>query len=413
MLGPNLLSAALTFRYRKRYLNPTLVNADNKFALNMLLYIGGVLFGSNIGVDIGSSSIKAVQCGDGRSRKNIVKAGEVELPRDTVVAGEIRDVQTVSDVLRILWKENKFHGKTVTFGVAGLQTLVRQVELPWEPEDIFREALPLRVSKDLPVDPSEMVLDFHPLNERDVRGVLQQQSLVVGALNSSTENAASAILGAKMRSRRADYSPFALIRASTYCDPDFVETPGAPEAGEERPCQVVVDVGAQVTNVIIHDSGRPLFVRTVNAGSDSVTRALADQLQVSFAAAEYLKREIGLGQVVPTSLNQELFNELPNEAEKVAQQVINAMAGSLVQVSRESVEYYLSATRSVSTITRIFLAGGGVLLPGYLERISSELQAPAMFLNAIEQHASARVKNNPVVIDPKYSTAYGLAVKVK
>lgn len=370
------------------------------------------MFESNIGLDIGSAYVRAVQVGSGRNQLKITEAAEISLPKGAVVFGEIRNAEMVADALRLLWKQNKFRGRTVTFGIEGQQTMVRQLELPWEPPAIFREALPLRVTGDLPVDPSEMVLDYYPLGERVRHNSLMEDALVVGTLAAAPENAELAISVAKLRARKADFSPFALIRAAHYCNNPGAPVPGAPENGQERPCQAIVDLGAQVTTVILHDHGRPLFVRSVNVGSEGVTRALAEQLQVRVDAAEYFKQRLGLGQVIETPLTPDLANEIPFAAEPVARQIINIMAGTLVQTVRDSIEYYLDATPTTTSVNLINITGGGVLLPGYPERLSAELRAPVQPLTPIAQYGTKGVAEQASALDPKFGTAFGLAVKV-
>lgn len=365
---------------------------------------------SHVGVDIGSHSIKALQVAGGREPR-IVRAGEVSLPPGTVVAGEVRDIDTVADALQVLWKQMGTMQRTVTFGIAGPQTLIRQVELPWEPYEVFRDALPLRLVKDLPVDPAEMVLNFHPLAERERGGVLMQHALVVGTLASASENAVQALTQAKLRAKRADYGPFALIRAACRLDPNWRGVPPQAEPGQERLAQAIVDVGAQVTTIVLHDGGRPLYVRTINAGSDSVTRALADQLSISTPAADLLKRRLGIGEVITGVNDLELSEEIAATAGPMAQLIVNAMAGSLVEVSRESVEYYLDAA-GMEAVSHIALTGGGTMLPGFLERISAELRAPAARLEPMRLHANARAVRAPECVDPKFATAYGLATGV-
>lgn len=364
---------------------------------------------TTIGVDIGSSSVKAVQVGRGNQ---IVRAGAVNLPAGTVTGGEIRDVQALSDALRLLWKQAGFSRRTAAFGVAGVQTLVRQVELPWEPPDVFRESLPLRVAKDMPVDPSEMVLDYYPLGVREVKGVWQQQALIVGTFTLASENAEHAFAGAKLRSSRADYTPFALIRASAHLNPEWKTVPGPPQPGQEQPCQAIVDVGADITTVTLHDQGRPLFVRTVAAGSSSVDRALADQFGVSAEAADLLKRRLGLGGVTERPGDEEAAAELPAGAEGRAQTIINAMAGSLVQVARESIEYYLNATPVEANLTLVQATGGGTLLPGYIERLAAELQTETAPLAPLTLKGSGRVKSDETLTDAQFGAAFGLATGV-
>lgn len=371
------------------------------------------MFQPNIGVDIGSTYVRAVQVGEKKKdRLNIMEAAEVALPHGAVVAGEIINMDLVTEAVKFMWDQYGFKGKTVTFGLAGNQTMVRQVDLPWEPPAIFRDALPLRVAKDLPVEPSEMVLDAYFLGERTIRNSLVERTLVVGALNASTENTERVLSTAKLKTKRADFSPFALIRAATYCSKSDEPIPGMPEPGIERPCQVIVDLGAHVTNVILHDNGRPLFVRSVANGSEAVTRALADQIGTSFDAAEYLKKKIGLGQTIPNPLDAEYEEELPAQAEAIAQQIAAVMTGIFVQTVRESVEYFLTATPSTSHVDSVTLTGGGTLLPGYAARVQTELRAPTSFLAPIKIFGGTDLANFSGTLDPKFGVAYGLAVKV-
>jgi len=362
---------------------------------------------SNIGVDIGSSSIKAVQCGAGRHRKKILRAAQMPLPERAVVAGEIRDIQAVSETLRALRKRGGFTGRTAVIGLSGSQTLVRQVDLPWEVKRTFRAALPLRLAHELPADSSEMVLDYYPLREHEQRGLLTQNALIVGAMNAASENAVAALRKARMHPRRADYSPFALIRADVACDDEWTHVPHLNDA-DDHPACVIIDIGAQMTTVIVHDDGRPQFIRAVPVGSFAVTQALADQLRLDIRVAEGLKKQLGLGAVAPAESRDD--NDAPDAVKRAGQQVINAMAGSLVQVARESVEYFFSATGHDAGTKRVTLTGGGALLPGLVDRVAAEMKAPAAPLRSLGDSSSVRMSDD--TLDPVYATAHGLAMKV-
>ena len=370
------------------------------------------MFGSTIGIDIGSNGVRAVQVSKSRGKKpRITRVAEIPLDRGIVVAGEVVKVDELSTAIRYLWKEGGFSSKTVIVGMAGQQTMVRQVDLPWEPAEEFRDSLPLRVSNDLPVDPDEMTLDFYPLAEFQRGPAIMQRALIVAAVNAGVENTADALTSAKLRITRADFSPFALIRAAVTVAGDGEPVPNAPEEGEERPCEVVVDVGSQMTIIAIHDHGRPLFVRVVSTGSESVTRALADHLQIRFDEAEMLKRILGdqaLGKPIDV---QALSLIVPPQAIPVSQQIVNVMAGSLAQVVRESVEYFLTAAADISHVERVVLSGGGALLPGYAERLASELRAPAQILSPLSILATGKAAKSKE-LDPRMNLALGLALEV-
>jgi type IV pilus assembly protein PilM len=50
--------------------------------------------------------------------------------------------------------------------------------------------------------------------------------------------------------------------------------------------QVLVDIGAGVTNIIVHQGGIPTFVRILVMGGDSLTMALTSGLSIEREEAE-------------------------------------------------------------------------------------------------------------------------------
>ena len=62
---------------------------------------GDAVFNSQVGLDIGSSHVRAVECVSNKKTRigKITKAAEVQLPRGAVAAGEIHDTEAVSPKL--------------------------------------------------------------------------------------------------------------------------------------------------------------------------------------------------------------------------------------------------------------------------------------------------------------------------
>lgn len=364
---------------------------------------------TSVGVDIGSSSIRAVEVQRRGKKVKIVNAAEVDLERGAVVAGEVRDPIAVADAMSLLWSEGGFKGKSVNIGFGGPQTLVRQLDLPWEESEMFREALPLRMAAELPINPSEMTMDFYPLSIYERGTMLMQRSLIVASINAVVENAADALVDCGLRVRRADFSPFALIRAAVVLAGDDKPVPGAPAEDEERSVEVVVEMGAQIVIIAIHDQGRPLYVRIVSGGSEGVTRALAEHLKVTFEVAEALKRKMGISTVDETNMPTDpIFEGLTPQHFSVANQIVNMMAGALVQVVRESVDYFLTVSQNVSHVERVLLTGGGALIGGMPDRLASELRAPVALMQPLAAFGDSDVEKG---MDPRMGLAFGLALE--
>ena len=57
--------------------------------------------------------------------------------------------------------------------------------------------------------------------------------------------------------------------------------------------EAIVSVGAGLTVVVVHQKGRPQFVRTIGSGGNATTAAISAALDVPISDAEGLKRRIG------------------------------------------------------------------------------------------------------------------------
>src|SRR5947209_2800616 len=98
-----------------------------------------------VGLDIGSTSIRAVDATVGKDRPVISNFGQAYLPDDTVVHGVINDARTVTTALRQLWTAHNFSTKNVVLGVTHQQTIVREFEVSNLPSKDLRQALPFLV----------------------------------------------------------------------------------------------------------------------------------------------------------------------------------------------------------------------------------------------------------------------------
>lgn len=353
-----------------------------------------------IGLDIGSTSVRAAQVSVSGKKVKVSKVAEVPLARGIVVDGDIRDPEALAESVQDLWQEGKFSSRTVQVGISGKSTIVRQVDLPFEDPETFRDALPLRVADELPIDPDELTLDYHPLNEFTDGDARMQRCLIVGAHNITVESLADAIAEAKLRISRVDYAPFGLIRlAHMLAGKPEIPTEENPEGWD---CDVVVDVGTHATTVAIHYHSRPLFIRTVDGGGEALTRAISEKLAISMDDAFELQRQV---QVSP--------EEVDAKSRKIIEFITAAMVSGLVQVVRESVDFFRGASALMAGVKTVYAAGGGTLIPGYAERLASELAAPVQALDPIAAYGSKSQREDYPTDGNRFANAVGVALEVK
>lgn len=307
---------------------------------------------THIGLDIGTSAVRAVQVDVRKGTASIARVGQVLLPHGAVRDGEIIDREAVSDAIRTLWSEYKFKGKKVALGVANQQVIVRQVDLPYLPEEELRQSLPFQVQEYIPIPIDQTTLDCSVLEHFETaEGERYSRVLVVAAQTDMVNGILDAVRAAKLEPVLLDLDAFALLRAL------------APEGLlEERAGELIVGIGSSVTNIIVHEQGIPRFVRVLLMGGNGITEGLMAASELSFDEAEQTKQATGL--------SDDDFSFGDANARTITER-----ANRFVEEVRGSLDYY-SAQADAISVQRVVLTGGGSRLTNLAERLSTALRLP-------------------------------------
>lgn len=307
---------------------------------------------TRIGLDIGSTAVRAAEVAVGGARPAVVRAAQVPLPPGAVENGEVRQPEVVGEALRELWGRGGFKGKQVQMGVGNQRVVVREVTLPWLPEKELRDSLAYQVQEFIPISTDEAVLDFDPLGEFEQEGRRMLRLLLVAAQKAMVTALVETATAGKLIPAGLDLSPFALVRAV-----------GTGEEGMELEAtgdEAVVDVGAHVTNICVHDRGVSRFVRILPSGGRDVTAAIARDLQIPEELAEQLKR----GEVVEEG-------PPPEEVRRVAA----VRAAGFVDEIRSSLEFYTAQVPG-ARVGRVLVTGGGSKLEGFVDIMRQRIPVP-------------------------------------
>ena len=342
-----------------------------------------------IGLDIGSSAVRAVEM-IGGDPPTVVRAAQVPLPPGAVENGEVRDLDVVAEALRELWQRGGFKGRRVWMGVGNQRVVVREIALPFLPEKELRSSLGFQVQEFIPMPVDEAVLDYDPLGEFEQDGRQMMRLLLVAAQRVMVDQLVSAVMKAKLEPVGLDLVPFAMVRAV-----------GTSDAGmdlEETGDEAVIDIGAHVTNIVVHARGTTRFVRILPSGGRDVTNAIARGLSIEDDLAERLKR----GETA------DIVDAPP--AEEVRELAMQR-AQSFVDEIRSSLEFYTAQAQG-ARIARVLVSGGGSKLAGFLDllrqRIPVEVEQGRLF-----EHVRSQLSLSEDAIaeaEPVLTVAVGLAI---
>ncbi len=302
---------------------------------------------TTIGLDIGSSAVRAAQVKVQRGAATLERIGQVPLPKGAVRDGEIQDLDAVADAVRTLWAERSFKGKKVAMGVANQQVVVRQMDLPYMPEEEMRKSLHFQVADAIPIPIDHAVLDFHTLEHfENSEGERFSRILLVAAQRDMVDGIIDVAHKAKLEPMMLDLDAFSVLRCL------------APERVlDETGGELLVDVGSSVTNIVVHENGSPRFVRILMMGGGQITEALTGGLGMSAEEAERAKATYGIG----------------NQSGEEAARIITERGSRFIDEIRGSIDYYTAQADAIP-LRRLVVTGGASQLPGLTERLSETLR---------------------------------------
>jgi type IV pilus assembly protein PilM len=313
-------------------------------------------FGSKsvVGLDIGSSAVKAVELSRrGRSKEfELTHLGVASMPAEAIVQGAFLNSSAIVEAIREAIEKAKIRTKNVAAAVSGHSVIVKKVSLPAMTRDELDEQIRWEAEQYIPFDVNEVNLDFQILNGGGGEG--QMEVLLVAAKKDLVDDYVQVI-------REAGLVPVAIDVAAFAVENAF-------EANYDvRADEVValVNIGAQVVNINIISNGAPAFTRDITTAGNQYTEEIQKALSISFEEAERIK----LGGRRSES-SQEV---VPQEVESAMRAVTETVIG---EISR-SLDFF-SATSADSRIERVVLCGGGAgvagLQAGFQQRSGAKVE---------------------------------------
>ena len=348
------------------------------------------LFGKKkglVGVDIGSSAVKAVELkvgGKGGDEYQLLNIGLEPLPPEAIVDGAIMDSGAVIDAVQNLFQDNRIKTTDCATGVSGNAVIVKKISLPQMSEEELAESIHWEAEQYIPFDIQDVSLDYEVVEGGGAGG--NMDVLLVAVKKDKISEYTSAITQAGRNPTIVDVDVFALQNCYEI---NYVPDPGRVVA--------LLNIGASIMNINVVKDGFSVFNRDIAVGGNQYTDAIQKDLNLSFEQAEALKRGEQIEEASPESLHP----------------ILQAVSENISTEIQRTFDFF-RATSQEDRVDQIYLSGGAANVNGLRDLLADRLDAPVELLNPFLNVRYSEKDFDPAFLDdigPSAAIAVGLAVR--
>jgi len=348
-----------------------------------------MLFGKRQGVaglDIGSSSIKMVELDGKANNLNLVSLGFENLPDDSIIDGQIMELNVVSNCIQTVCSNHQVNADQVVTGVSGHSVIIKNIVLPPMSAEELEESIDWHAEEHIPYDLADVSLDYQITgNTSD-----STQVLIAACKRERIDNIRQAIQLAGKQPVAIDVDTFALQNC--------YEVNYQPV---ESDVVTLLNIGASTMNVNIVKGTRSLFTRDITVGGSQFTDVLQRNLGLSFQQAEAVKRGVS--------------RATEGVEEKSIEPLMNNVTEIVAMEIQKTFDFYRATTEDNHTVVqKILISGGGSKLNGLAQELSRRLELPVEVLNPFRNiRVDARKFDSDYLAEimPEMAVAVGLAIR--
>ena len=349
-----------------------------------------MLFGkkkSVAGLDVGSSSVKIVELDGKMNSLNLVGLGFENLPDDSIVDGQIMELNVVSNVIRNICNNHQINTDQVVTGVSGHSVIIKNIVLPPMSKEELEESIDWHAEEHIPYDLADVSLDYQVTGE-----TAEATSVLIAACKRER------IDNIKQTIQLAGKTPV-VIDVDTFALQNCYEINYQPDASQ---VVALLNIGASTMNVNIVQGNRSLFTRDITVGGSQFTDVLQRSLGISFQQAEAVKRGV--------------FEAAEGVEEKSIEPLINDVTEIVAMEIQKTFDFYRATTEDNGEIVvqKILISGGGSKLTGLAAELSKRLELPVEVLDPFKNIKVDTRKFDPDYLSeimPEMAVAVGLAVR--
>lgn len=336
-----------------------------------------------VGIDIGRSSIKVVELEQSEQGPLLKTYGEIQLgPYAEAALGEA--IEATNDILqKAIIDVLREAGVSATNGTLSLPLatgFVTVVDMVTRTGDSLAGRIAVEGKKFIPLPLNEVTLDWVEIGTPiESEGQSRHRVLLVALQNEAVAGYTQLLQAIELGQSPMELGMFSAARAIGTPDTETV---------------AIIDCGAVTSKLYLYQGSQVTAIHRFNAGGVAVSKKLATMLNLDFAAAETLKRE-----VVAT----------PERVTDVKQATRAVFDGTFQEMRRIIEHVEIEQQRPLE---HIYLSGGVNATPGIDRYVSEVLQRPTQIVFPFAQVGYPAFMEDVLrTIGPSFTNSLGAALR--
>ncbi len=310
---------------------------------------------SYLSVDIGTTSIKAVEIIPERKNLRVVNYGVLEssgyLARtnQALQASNLKIFEAdVVSLLKTLVHEMGVSTKNALASLPPFSVFTTILDFPQMNPKEIEQAMIYQAKQYVPLPLSEVALDWFAVGEyQDEKGFAHQKIMLISVPHEQIQKYQRIFKAAGLELKALEIESLSLARIF----------------GDDPTPTLAIDIGSRSTNIVFMENGRLTFSGQSDFGGASLTQALATSLSINPLRAEELKKERG---ILGTGPNYELST--------IMMPFLDAILNEVKKVQF----VYQQQLPMARKPERVILAGGGANLIGIEKYFEREFGVPVV-----------------------------------
>ena len=345
-----------------------------------------------VGLDIGSYSVKAVEFHSkkkgGEELYEVANIGLEFLPHDAIVEGTIMDSTAVTETIKMIFDENKISNKNVAISISGSSVIIKKISLPSMETEELAESIIWEARHNIPYPYEETNVDYAILKPPPHSEDKNMDILLVAAKKDKVTNYSNAVQQARKNLDAIEVDAFALQNALEI---------NYPEIFREKTV-ALINLGANVTNIVISEKERPQLFRDLTIGGSFFTENIRKDLGLNSDDAEKVLKGIPV-------------KDIPTEQ---IETVLNTNIESIIEEIEKTFSFYEAGEEGQKKIEQIFLSGGLAKLKDLPKYFEQKFNTETEVFNPFQNVSYNEKKLDPVYFQemaPLFGVATGLATR--